>query len=153
MNTLRERIQWALNNSGLTQADLVRATHRTRAAVSDWFTGATQSLKGDTLLLAARALKVRPEWLATGVGTPTVSATNSVGALSELEAAAIAALRGLTVQQQETAVAELRSQAAANRSVIDELSISALQARRSTGPLQPYGFTRAKTPKKVVSDL
>lgn len=69
MSTLRERLALALaKKRGGSQADLARACSVSSASVADWFSGQTKTLKAGSLLAAARYLKVRPEWLQTGLG-------------------------------------------------------------------------------------
>lgn len=68
MSTLSERIREALVESGVTQADLVRATGAKAASVSNWVGGRTKNLKGENLVAAAQLLGVEEAWLASGVG-------------------------------------------------------------------------------------
>jgi len=64
--SLEVRLKKALKDAGLKQSDLARAVGVKRASVSAWFSGATKSLEGTNLVKAAIALRVSPEWLATG---------------------------------------------------------------------------------------
>lgn len=68
MKTLAERIAHAMKTSGLTQADLTRATGAKGSSVSNWLSGRTKNLKGDNLVSAAAALGVNSNWLASGKG-------------------------------------------------------------------------------------
>jgi hypothetical protein len=70
MSTLRERITLALESHPAKpkQADLARACGVASPSVTAWFTGDTKTMKGETLLKAARFLCVRPDWLQTGAG-------------------------------------------------------------------------------------
>lgn len=68
MNSLQERLNWALRHSGLKKIDLARECGVTRSAVSFWFNGSTQSIEGANLTNLARATGVSPFWLATGKG-------------------------------------------------------------------------------------
>lgn len=69
MNTLKSRLELALQQrEGATKAGLARAAGVTKPAVSAWFSGAAKKIGGEALLLSARYLGVRPEWLATGRG-------------------------------------------------------------------------------------
>ena len=68
MKTLSDRIKAALAQSGISQADLVRATGAKAASVSNWVGGRTKNLKGANLVNAARVLGVEEAWLANGVG-------------------------------------------------------------------------------------
>jgi len=68
METLAERIKIALERSGKTQADLVRATKAKSSSVSNWVNGRTKNLKGSNLTIAAQVLGVSEAWLGAGVG-------------------------------------------------------------------------------------
>lgn len=70
MTTLAERVRFALNNAGMSQAELARACRVSSPAVSDWLSGKTMTLKARTVLAAATALCVDPRWLESGRGTP-----------------------------------------------------------------------------------
>jgi phage repressor protein C with HTH and peptisase S24 domain len=81
METLSERIQWALDRAERNQSDLAKAVGVSRNSVSQWVTGKTEPSAG-SLKKAAVYLKVDVHWLATGEGKPTrgaVSAESSVG--------------------------------------------------------------------------
>lgn len=66
LKTLPDRMAYALEKSGATQADLARAAKVSRATVSDWIKGKIHEIKGPKLIRAARFLRVRPEWLHSG---------------------------------------------------------------------------------------
>jgi len=68
LNTLSSRLLHALDLSGLKQNDLAKTCGTSRAAVSKWFSGQTETLRGDNLVNVARALGVAPEWLSSGKG-------------------------------------------------------------------------------------
>ena len=68
MNTLAERITTAIAESGLTQRRLASAMHVTPGTITQLKTGQIKRLSGSSLLLASKALNVRPEWLADGRG-------------------------------------------------------------------------------------
>lgn len=75
MGNLAERIQkrlsdlQALNpNDRIGQSWLAKKVGLTAPAVSKWVNGGTKTLEGTNLLKAAKALGVRPEWLAEGRG-------------------------------------------------------------------------------------
>lgn len=69
MDTLAERIRYALDACGNNQTDLAQACGVSRAAVSDWCLGETHELKARNLFAAADFLGVRPQWLALGSGS------------------------------------------------------------------------------------
>ncbi|GAA5786112.1 S24 family peptidase [Chitiniphilus shinanonensis] len=75
MNTLSQRLAVAIASlqerdplGRYSQAWLARQVGVSSVAVNKWFNGGTTSLEGENLLKAARALRVRPEWLAAGRG-------------------------------------------------------------------------------------
>lgn len=68
LKTLKQRLQSALEKAGITQAELARRVKISRASVSAWFTGETQTIEGQNLLKAAEVLGVDAQWLATGEG-------------------------------------------------------------------------------------
>jgi len=66
--TLSERIRTAMAERNISQVDLARACNVKPPSVHGWLTGKAKFLRGENLLLAARALGVSQEWLATGAG-------------------------------------------------------------------------------------
>ncbi len=68
METLKDRINSALDASPLSAADLARACGVKPSSVNGWTSGKTTSLKGKSLVLAAKALKVSERWLESGKG-------------------------------------------------------------------------------------
>lgn len=64
MASLQDRIVLAASKRGLSQADICRKTNIKSASVSNWFTGKTKALKGDTLVRVSDLLRVPPRWLA-----------------------------------------------------------------------------------------
>ncbi|MEJ1463345.1 MAG: XRE family transcriptional regulator [Candidatus Sedimenticola sp. (ex Thyasira tokunagai)] len=77
MSLLSERIIKALGHSGLSQAALGRACGIERATVNGWVKGRTFEISGPVLLKAARALRVSPDWLASGKGQMLSPAANT----------------------------------------------------------------------------
>lgn len=72
MSTLSDRISLALaRKRGGSQAALARACNIKGPSVNNWVSGKTKTLRGSTLLAAARYLQVRVEWLSTGLGPMT----------------------------------------------------------------------------------
>lgn len=83
MSTLAERLQRALDvrsqvDPSVTQAGLARACGKRGPSVSDWFTGETKKLKGDSLIYAAEYLHVRARWLLDGTGSMALTTTTQV---------------------------------------------------------------------------
>ena len=70
-STLPARLQWALDHTGHTQASLAREIGISKGAVGQWASGATDHIRPAHLFEAARALRIEPEWLATGNGPRT----------------------------------------------------------------------------------
>ena len=66
--TLAERIKERLAATGLSNAQLATASGVKPPTSFNWGSGKTKNIKGEPLLLAARALGVTPEWLSTGKG-------------------------------------------------------------------------------------
>ncbi|WP_347455668.1 helix-turn-helix domain-containing protein [Acinetobacter thermotolerans] len=63
---LHDRIQQKLDEKGLSQADLARATNKSTAAVAKWMSGQNKP-KAETLKAIARFLDTTDDWLLTGV--------------------------------------------------------------------------------------
>lgn len=68
MKTLKERLTYAMEISGVKQIDLAKSAGVSRASVNDWVSGKSQNIRGDNLMKIARLLNVNPNWLATGYG-------------------------------------------------------------------------------------
>lgn len=66
MNTLSERLAYALQDAGMTQADLGRAVGVSRSAISQILAQQCKGMKPEHLIRACRVLRVRPEWLVLG---------------------------------------------------------------------------------------
>lgn len=86
--SLKIRLEHALSlmQEPPTKADLARAAKIKPPSVSDWFTGKTKSLKGESLLAVARLLGVNAEWLNTGRGPMKPAANASDAAYRVAEA-------------------------------------------------------------------
>lgn len=82
METLAERLRYALNETGRKQVELVAACGVKPASVSDWLSGKTKSLKAVTARRAASFLGVSLLWLTEGRGPVW---TNDAGAKSPLQ--------------------------------------------------------------------
>ena len=65
---LKDRISARMLVRQCKAADLARACGVKPPSVSNWLSGKTKELKGETLLRAAAFLEVNPEWLAYGSG-------------------------------------------------------------------------------------
>jgi len=68
MRSLAERFAEAMADSELNDSELAKLVGVSRSAVSQVRSGATKSLKGDSLVAYCRHLNVLPDWLAKGRG-------------------------------------------------------------------------------------
>lgn len=76
MSTLAERLAEAMTDSGVTAADLARATGAKAPSVHKWVHGATKNIRGANLVAAALLLNVNEAWLADGHGPKKRNTTN-----------------------------------------------------------------------------
>lgn len=76
-NTLADRVKERMQAMGLNNAQLASASKVKPPTSYNWASGKTQNIKGAPLLLAAKALGVNPEWLASGKGPKFSSANTS----------------------------------------------------------------------------
>lgn len=121
--TLADRIKERMEATGITNAELSRACKVKQPTSFNWASGKTKQIKGTPLLLAAKALGVTPEWLATGTGRkfPATSPPGQIPAnesvagyiqptdLDEWTLAVVAIMKSLKVHQREGALAALRT--------------------------------------------
>lgn len=68
MSTLQERVKERMQALGIKNIELAAACNVRPPTSFNWASGKTKNIKGEPLLLAAKTLGVRPQWLATGVG-------------------------------------------------------------------------------------
>jgi transcriptional regulator with XRE-family HTH domain len=68
-----QRLSQAMEFDHVEAADLARACHVSRAAVSKWTSGKVDNLKNEHLFVVARRCGVDAEWLGTGAGEPRKS--------------------------------------------------------------------------------
>lgn len=76
MSTLAERLAEAMSDTGVTAADLARATGAKAPSVHKWVHGATKNIRGANLVAAAQLLQVNEAWLADGHGPKKRNAPN-----------------------------------------------------------------------------
>lgn len=77
MDTLADRLRWALAQAGMKPAHLAKNAKISRGTISLWLSGTTKRAGGDNLARAARELKVDLNWLTTGVGSPIADYAHS----------------------------------------------------------------------------
>ena len=71
MHTYSERLDQALQKSGMSKAELARELGLSYQAISKALSGQTKALSAANNNQAALALKVHAGWLATGAGLPS----------------------------------------------------------------------------------
>lgn len=88
MNTLASRLKQLLQGRPATAAMLARACDVSQAAVSDWLSGQTKTLRGVSLVRAAAYFDVYETWIETGKGPVyrTADAAARAGKLALFEA-------------------------------------------------------------------
>lgn len=70
MDTLQKRISFALELSKNKPADLARYIGVSESAVSQWLNGTSEAINSIYLLKVSSFLKVNPQWLVSGKGSP-----------------------------------------------------------------------------------
>lgn len=92
MNSLQDRITEAFaEKENAKKADLARAANVSPSAVSQWFSGESQSMRLEPALGAANYLGVNPLWLAEGKGPKKAHALLPGKPLENADAQALAA--------------------------------------------------------------
>lgn len=81
---LGERITAARKAAGLSKSELARRLGRSPSAVTQWESGETKALRGESLIGIAQATGVRAEWLETGRGPMRADAVDNVTSGPEL---------------------------------------------------------------------
>jgi transcriptional regulator with XRE-family HTH domain len=84
MQSQSQRIAYAIKESNLKQADLVRATGATRSAVSQWINGQIIKIGAEHIFAIADATHFNARWLATGEGEERPSGDTRINALLDL---------------------------------------------------------------------
>lgn len=70
--SLATRIKEAIEKSGLSKAEVARATGKSPAAVTLWLNGETRSIKGDTAAALEATTGYRAQWIVSGKGRKLV---------------------------------------------------------------------------------
>ena len=66
----KDRLKLAIDESGLDVSDLAGRIGLTKQAIHKLLNGTSKTMNMHNLFVAAQALQVNPEWLATGKGEP-----------------------------------------------------------------------------------
>lgn len=89
MNSISERLKFALNLRGVTAAELARRLNVSKASVSLWLSATTKDLAATNALNAAKVLDVDPYWLVFGTGgletKLSTKEQNIIGAIRKLD--------------------------------------------------------------------
>lgn len=80
-----ERIRQRRKELKLSQEALGKIVGVTKGAVSQWESNPKASLAGENLLGTARALKVSPDWLLTGRGSPDTASGSGMQNIEPIE--------------------------------------------------------------------
>jgi transcriptional regulator with XRE-family HTH domain len=81
---LAERIEEAITGSGKSKAQVARECEVSTSAVSQWLSGETRSLKGDTAIALEQATGYRAYWILHGKGPKTAAETVTVWPFSKV---------------------------------------------------------------------
>jgi len=155
MSTLfAERLSKAIKQSGLSQAEVARQSGVAAGTLTNVIAGESKSLR--KIVAISKVLKVRPEWLAEGLGPmdDTSYAPDQDGmrmmALTEMEHIIIEFLRDLPASAQTVALAQMQtvvlkqySLAKAAPGPIDSLDDDDAPATQSNQSLAPKAQRRA----------
>lgn len=140
--SLAQRLTNAMAIKGISQAELARACNVKPPSVHGWLSGKAKFLRGENLLLAAAALGVSQQWLATGEGAmqaaagsaPVAIAPSQPPALSQALEVVVAALAKVPVDSRK-AVADdmgLLAMAPDSSETLARLAASLAPARQET---------------------
>lgn len=77
--SLAERISEAIQHSGKSNAEIARKTGKSAAAVTQWLSGETKSIKGDTAAALESVTGYRAQWLVSGKGPKRVDSNVVAG--------------------------------------------------------------------------
>ena len=113
--SLAQRLTNAMAIKGISQAELARACNVKPPSVHGWLSGKAKFLRGENLLLAAAALGVSQQWLATGEGAmqadagsaPVATAPSQPPALSQALEVVVAALAKVPVDNRKAVADDL----------------------------------------------
>lgn len=78
---MQRRISKAIRDSGKKKAEIARIVGVSTAAVTQWTSRETKSLKAETLMALAAATGKAPQWLATGEGPEEATAQSRMSPL------------------------------------------------------------------------
>ena len=113
--SLAQRLTNAMAIKGISQAELARACNVKPPSVHGWLSGKAKFLRGENLLLAAAALGVSQQWLATGEGAmqadagsaPVAIAPSQPPALSQALEVVVAALAKVPMDSRKAVAGDM----------------------------------------------
>ncbi len=93
MQPFSKRIHSARKHANLTQKALAEAAGISRVTVTQWENGDVEHIRSDNLFAIAKALQVKPEWLALGRGRRTLEPKGNTSKISKKTKPAVEAMR------------------------------------------------------------
>ena len=157
--TLAERLRQAMEGPPkVTGKALAAACGVKPPSVSDWLSGKSKTMVGQNLIAAAEFLRVRPKWLAEGVG-PMRLEEHRPGGFYQTEGQALGV--GLTFADDESVILKLTE---GNASLRQEWLLEAVEFhdRRGTltrpqaiaaGESQPVSYLPDRKPDALTAEL
>ena len=88
--SLKDRVKEAMDDAGISAADLARATKSTNAAVTFWLNGQTKTLKGEKAAMIETATGYNAQWIISGKGEKKKATGTAAVALPSLTVTASA---------------------------------------------------------------
>ncbi len=145
MQTIAERLEQALKESGMSASELARAIRIRPQAVSQWISGATKSPSAKNLLRAAEAMGVDPGWLIEGKGSRAAVTARIVEPLALPDAARIDAYHPEEdLLPGEVAIPALNVRVGAGNRIVTEPVKEERRFRYSIDWLHKYGLDASK---------
>lgn len=81
MNTLSERLIFALNLRGINQNTLAKKMGVSRSAISQICSNKTKNISADLATRICKELKINPFWLVLGEGKPEIETSGDISPL------------------------------------------------------------------------
>lgn len=125
------RLAKAIEERGVTRADVAREAKVTRAAVTAWINGKSQTIKAQYLLKIAAFLGVSPTWLQTGHGAMRLAAASPPPEATDDEPALLHDWRWLTQAERQIFLEQIHQRASAYQSAAEERQRRVLERKAS----------------------